>query len=76
MALVKGVVLPKVKVSLFRLPDVIPYLKPVRLIVPVSPEKEPCRVAPVELLSETELAVITVAVGSSPPTPPPDWFHS
>ena len=39
----------------------VPYLKPVRLIVPVSPEKEPRRVAPPELISSVP-PVTTLAV--------------
>ena len=47
---------------------------PVSLILPVAPVKEPCRVAPAELVLLAE-PVVTVAV-EPPEVPPPDWSHS
>ena len=52
--------------------ELVPQTIPVLLILPLAPEKEPDRVAPVELTPLGVLAVVTVAVGSSPPAPPPD----
>ena len=47
--------------SWLRLPEVVPYLKPVRDMVPVAPSNEPDRVAPVELNPEVP-PVVTLAV--------------
>ena len=52
----------------------VPHWKPQFLVSPVAPEKEPDRVAPVELTS-VALLVVTVAV-APPEVPPPDSFHS
>ena len=55
--------LPKAAVS--------PHSKPTSVGAVVAPEKEPDRVASVELGS-IPAAVVTVAAGSSPPALPPD----
>lgn len=58
-----------------KLPEVVPYLNPADVGVAEAPEKEPDRVAPVELTPLGELAVVTDAVGCCPPAPPPDAVH-
>ena len=58
-----------------KLPEVVPYLNPADVGVADAPEKEPDRVAPVELTPLGVLAVVTDAVGCCPPAPPPDWFQ-
>ena len=58
-----------------REPDDRPYLKPASTTVPVTPEAEPERVAPLWLISDAS-AVFTVAVGSCPRSSPPDGGHS
>ena len=52
----------------------VPHWKPQFRVSPVAPEKEPDRVAPVELTS-VALFVETVAV-TPPEVPPPDPPHS
>ena len=56
----------------FRLVELVPYLNPAAVGTALAPVYEPDRVAPVRLTSLGVLAVVTVAVGSSPPAPPPD----
>ena len=51
MALLKGDDVPVAVTLVSRSPESVPYRNPISLIVPVSPEKEPCRVAPAELTS-------------------------
>ena len=52
----------------------VPYSNPVSVTVPVVNEYEPDRVAPVWLIFITP-SVVTVALGSSPPSPPTDGSH-
>ena len=51
----------------------VPHWNPQFLVSPVAPEKEPDRVAPIELTS-VAFSVVTVAV--APPEWSPDSLHS
>ena len=54
--------------------ELVPYWNPVSVTVPVVNEYEPDRVAPVWLIFITP-SVVTVALGSCPPSPPTDGSH-
>ena len=54
--------------------ELVPYWNPVSVTVPAVNEYEPDRVAPVWLIFITP-SVVTVALGSCPPSPPTDGSH-